>query len=117
MGTKRWWESTVLLRKLCFAIIISLCPQSYSLFANLLAVGVVLVVALVSQVAVMPYEEQHDVAWFLSLNLIEIASLSVSCVCLAFTQYAVDDSWTLSETVDIIAASMTVFLLTSFGLL
>lgn len=110
---KRWWEATVLVRKLCFAAIVALCPQSYSLFAHLLAIFVVLGVALAVHLTTRPYKDQQDVSWIFSLNLLESGSLGVSFVCAGTTLYVNNSGWTEA----VASQYVTVFLLVAFGAL
>merc|ERR1719291_429608 len=65
--------------------------------------------------AVRPYEEEHDVAWFLSLNMVEATELGVSFVCLGAAHYVCEDTWAESETVVLVMAFAAVLLLTAFG--
>lgn len=120
---KRWWEVVVMMRKLGFAVILALCPQSYALSSHVLAVLMVLGVALVLHLTVRPYEgvgsswTVKDGALLISLNLLEATSLTISFLCLGATMYVASDSWSQSEFANRTLAYMALFTLAAFGTL
>jgi len=111
---KRWWEVVVLMRKLAFAIIVALCPQSYAMFTHLLAVLMVLVVAMAFHLKERPYKELGDGAWF-SLNFLEGGSLTISNLCLGALLYVASERWERSPAVSMILVLVSVSLLVAFG--
>jgi len=119
----RWWEVVVMVRKVAFAIIVALCPQSYALGTHLLAVLMVLGVALSLHLTVRPYAVPdseciaQDGKPLFSLNLLEASSLTISFLCMGATAYVTTDTWSQSKLVSLTLVHAAVFLLSAFGTL